>query len=223
MKRKGGDFVKKSVYSITLLDEVVGRIDRLAYMNNTSRSGMINRILADYLRMATPEIRQRSIFDSLDRLISADEDFRVRSRESESLFAIKSSLRFKYNPSVRYAVALYREMGEFFGELRVVLRTQNAGLVAAFDEFLSVWSGVEKVFCEKGASASGGGGRYTRRLRVPDGAADEEAIGRAAASYIRLFQSALSLYFENINDRRRAIAAVSELYREYARKTSAII
>ena len=37
----------KSVYSLVLMDEVVDAIDQMAYRNNTSRSNLINQILAE--------------------------------------------------------------------------------------------------------------------------------------------------------------------------------
>lgn len=47
--------MKKSVYSVVLSDEVIAKVDRIAYMNNTNRSNMINQILADYVSLTTPE------------------------------------------------------------------------------------------------------------------------------------------------------------------------
>ena len=38
--------MKKSVYSLTLMDDVINAIDKLAYKSNTNRSNMINTILA---------------------------------------------------------------------------------------------------------------------------------------------------------------------------------
>ncbi|MBQ1203294.1 MAG: ribbon-helix-helix protein, CopG family, partial [Loktanella sp.] len=53
--------MNKSVYSIVLSDDVVAQVDRLAYKAGTSRSAMINRILADYVSYVTPEQRLRDI------------------------------------------------------------------------------------------------------------------------------------------------------------------
>ena len=54
--------MNKSVYSLVLSDEVVDAIDRLAYSMNTSRSNLINQILAEKLSLMTPEMRMRQIF-----------------------------------------------------------------------------------------------------------------------------------------------------------------
>ena len=47
--------MKKSVYSIVLSDDVIDKIDELAYRTNTSRSNLINQILADHVSYTTPE------------------------------------------------------------------------------------------------------------------------------------------------------------------------
>lgn len=47
----------KSVYSLVLMDDIVAAVDRLAYQQGTSRSNMVNRILAEYVQMDTPENR----------------------------------------------------------------------------------------------------------------------------------------------------------------------
>lgn len=47
--------MNKSVYSLVLADDVVEAIDRLAYSMNTSRSNLINQILAERVQLLTPE------------------------------------------------------------------------------------------------------------------------------------------------------------------------
>ena len=54
--------MNKSVYSLVLMDNVVGEVDKLAYEMGTSRSNLINQILAEYVRYTTPEMRMHAIF-----------------------------------------------------------------------------------------------------------------------------------------------------------------
>ena len=58
--------MNKSVYSLVLMDNVVGEVDKLAYEMGTSRSNLINQILAEYVRYTTPEMRMRAIFDEME-------------------------------------------------------------------------------------------------------------------------------------------------------------
>lgn len=55
--------MKKSVYSLVLMDDVVNVIDDMAYQMNTSRSNLINQILAEHVSYITPEMRMKDIFD----------------------------------------------------------------------------------------------------------------------------------------------------------------
>ena len=57
--------MSKSVYSLVLSDDVVAQIDRAAYALGTSRSNLINQVLAEYVSLITPEKRRKDIFDSL--------------------------------------------------------------------------------------------------------------------------------------------------------------
>ena len=94
----------KSVYSIVLMDEVVEAIDRLAYEAGTNRSNMINRILADYAQMATPEQRIRNIFSSIEDAISRQNALQLMLNTSDAMLSMRSAIRYKYNPSMRYVV-----------------------------------------------------------------------------------------------------------------------
>ena len=62
--------MKKSVYSLVLMDDVVEAIDRLAYERNTNRSNLINQILAESVNFVTPEMRMRDIFTQLENILS---------------------------------------------------------------------------------------------------------------------------------------------------------
>ena len=52
----------KSVYSVILSDELVKRLDAVAYTSGVSRSVMLNKILADYLGVETPYSFIENIF-----------------------------------------------------------------------------------------------------------------------------------------------------------------
>jgi metal-responsive CopG/Arc/MetJ family transcriptional regulator len=81
-----------------LSEDIVAAVDRLAYESGTNRSNMINNILAEYVSYRTPEMRMRSMFETMENLLSACEGFKVMLRSSDSLFSLRSALTFKYNP-----------------------------------------------------------------------------------------------------------------------------
>ena len=99
--------MKKSVYSLVLMDEVVDQVDRLAYSMHTNRSNMINQILAEYCSMLTPEKRMQTTLTQLERLLD-QEGFQAMAQPSGSMLVVRSALNYKYNPSVRYRVELFR-------------------------------------------------------------------------------------------------------------------
>ena len=49
--------------------------------------------------------------------------------------SLKSSLEYKYRPTVKYEVQLFRSMDGPLGELSVVFRTQSAALIEAMTQF----------------------------------------------------------------------------------------
>lgn len=218
----------KSVYSLALSDEIIAEIDRLAYRNNTNRSGLINSILADYLQLTTPEQRMREVFDRMEQLLlSAEAEhpaFQLMSLPSDTMFNLRSAIRYKYNPTARYSVELYRQPEDgVFGELRVSIRTQNRNLIAAMQQFYELWSTVEKEHRNVESSVDEQG-RIARKLRLTfqDGDGSDVSgltVGDVLSAYITTFDRALKYYFECLQDgdvsREDCIAALRELYAQY--------
>ena len=204
----------KSVYSIVLMDEVVEAVDRLAYEAGTNRSNMINRILAEYAQMATPEQRVRDIFSSIEEAVRRQNALQLMLGASDTMLSMRSALRYKYNPSMRYVVELYPHSAEALGELRASLRTQNAALLLAIGQFYKLWSGLECVYLQGAPRRSETqGGRYARRLLLPQQELDSERAGQAIAGYVALFDACLKTYFEHLNDAGGALRAVEGCYR----------
>ena len=63
--------MKKTVYSLVLDDEIVEKVDLLAYRRGISRSQMINRILAERVSHETPEQRMETVFQAQEQLSAA--------------------------------------------------------------------------------------------------------------------------------------------------------
>ena len=204
----------KSVYSLVLSDEIVREIDRLAYEAGESRSAMINQVLADFVRYTTPEKRMREVFGAIEHMLTGGV-FEPQLQPSDSMFSLKSALDYKYNPSVRYSVELYKNALPLLGELRVSVRSQNSALVLAMLQFFKLWTRIETAYTGRVACAMEDG-RYLRKLRLADGTnADNEAIGEGIAGYINLFDRALKSYFEFLNEPAAAVASVEKHYVSY--------
>ena len=125
--------MNKSVYSLVLMDDVIKAVDREAYRLGTSRSNLINQILAQHLACETPEMRMKSIFDYLSELIG--ESFRIQQQRSASLMTMRTSLDYKYHPTISYKVELERVPSRYIGTLKVQIRTQSRMLLNLFRDF----------------------------------------------------------------------------------------
>lgn len=207
--------MKKSVYSLVLMDRLVQKVDQLAYENNTSRSNMANQILAEYLSMMTPKQRTEDMFGRMEELISACQGLQTTLNPSAHILSIKSVLAYKYNPTVRYSLALYPTSGETFGELRVLFRTQNERLLDTLGRFFAVWIETERTLRPGDHLIYKlGDGKMTRQLLAPPGA-PHEALAEATVRYITLFDRAMKQYFAHRDEPDAARDALRDAYRAY--------
>ncbi len=224
--------MKKNVYSLVLSEDVIAEIDRVAYHKGTNRSNMINQILAEYVSYVTPEKRMQDTFRRLEALLDGRDSFHVQLTQSDSLFSLRSALDYKYNPTVRYGVELYRTVSPdgSVGELRVTLRTQNATLLLCLMQFYRFWSSVEESALGTVHCRLEDGGKYLRRLRlrtlavngrIPD--TGSETLGELIAAYIRTFDAALKAYFEHLNNPAAAMAEAEHIYRTYLAQSTIVL
>ena len=209
--------MNKSVYSIVLSDDVVAQVDRLAYKAGISRSGMINRILAEYVSYVTPEQRLRDILGQAASLVEAMDQLQVMLQPSDTHLALKSALRYKYNPTVRYSVELYKS-GEALGELRVTMRTQNKTLIACLDDFFRLWAAVEQHVLGELPPCAAGEGRYSRTLMLDPALAQTatgEQLSRAIIDYVETLDRCIKLWFEAQAQGIDAGEQIIHIYRTY--------
>ncbi len=203
----------KNVYSIVLSQDVVEKVDRLAYENGTNRSNMINQILAEYVSYTTPEKRFREIFRNMEAVL-AENAFKA-AEPSDTMLSLRSALAYKYNPTVKYNVELYRGEKAEIGELRVSLRTQNAGLILYMTEFYRVWATVEAAY-RGDIPCAAMDGKYSRKLVLLNrSGAREIDLGHAIAAYINTFDRALKAFFYAIENPAKRAVEVERIYRDY--------
>lgn len=202
-RRKEGAAMGKSIYSLVLTDEVVAAVDRAAHQSGTSRSNLINQLLAQAFSYVTPEQRVKEIFDEMRAVMAPDGIFQFQAQPSDTMISIRSELPYRYRPMVRYAMELFKEQeGELFGRLRVSVRTKSAPLARALKDFFNLWDQIEKHYLQQfypARSIPGGvleSQAYLRPLLVPDDPQKQtnSEIAHAAADYIRAFDSCLRVY-----------------------------
>lgn len=222
--------MSKSVYSLVLTDEIVRAIDSLAYRMNTSRSALIDRILAEKLSMQTPEIRMRNIMENIGSFFD-DEIFRLQTAAGDGGMLIKSPLPYKYKPTIRYSVELLRE-DRYLGRLKVSFRTQNMALMELMNDFLTCFANIERRYLSRfdgiDVVMQIDNDKMVRMLNKPlikDGrsVSDPNLIAEAIADYVNFLDRAIKLYFENADNRKQAVSLVDSLYNERIKTLKVIL
>ena len=135
--------MKKTLYSLMLSDEVVAEVDRLAHRLGTNRSNLINQILAEHVNLVTPERRINDIFSAIEQMMTPSRELVPFVSPNTMTMSLKSSLEYKYRPTVKYEVELYRGDSDSLGELTVIFRTQSASLIRSMTEFFRIWKSIE--------------------------------------------------------------------------------
>ena len=215
--------MNKNIYSLVLSDEIVQEVDSLAYEMNTSRSNMINQILAEYFSYDTPEKRIKEVFERMEKLLLGSTGFQTVLQPSGSMYSIRSALSYKYNPSVRYSVELTDGDPNEIGELRVSVRSQNSSFILLIMQFFKLWTKIENKYIGETDSVYSDG-RYLRKLRFAEGARkDGREIGEAIAKYISALNRAMKYYFNHLTAVQYAVEGVERIYAEYLKDAAVVL
>lgn len=190
--------MKKTLYSLMLSEDVVREVDAMAHRMGTNRSALINRILAEYVDYVTPEQRINDVLSTIEALMAPSRELvPVFAPNSFSMF-LKSSLDYKYRPTVKYEVELYRGEHEQLGQMSVVFRSTSAALVSAMTEFFRLWSAIEQAhLCPvtgKRIDYALYDGKFTRSISLPDRDCSSQELAKAISDYITLFDSLMKAY-----------------------------
>ncbi len=203
--------MKKTLYSLMLSEDVVREVDALAHRLGTSRSNLINQILAEYVDYTTPERRINDIFSAMEQLISPSRDLVPFFAPNSLSMSLKSSLEYKYRPTVKYEVELYRSGEDSIGQLTVAFRTQSAGLISAMTEFFRLWKRIEDAHLASRLTVPVRyalyEGKFIRSIAVPDKDCTAQELAQAISGYIELFDKLLKGYLGGSLDAHAVEAA----------------
>lgn len=194
--------MNKSLYSLMLSDDVVREIDRQALRQGMSRSALVNRILAENVGIRTPEMQIDSIFRQIEQLMEGAGEIVPFFTRGQQSMTLKSSLEYKYRPTVKYSVQLYKSVDQLgrFGELTVNFRTQSQELLSRISSFFGCWKLLEDT-CQAPAFLPGAieyalqDGRFVRTLALPKNADySSEELGDAITEYVKNFDALLKAW-----------------------------
>jgi hypothetical protein len=206
------------------MDDVVEKIDALAREENTNRSNLINRILADYLSLVTPEKRIDGVFEMMCQRMD-HQIFSLFREPYSNRMLLKSSLDYRYRPTIKYEVELYRSDKEVVGELKVVFRAQSAEFLSELQQFFDLWMRLEKIYLSHFYMGEIGyrlePGRFFRTFRIPEGKHyDTERLSKALCSYIRTFDDMLKGY---LSGKLNSATALENRYLDYLNSGAGIL
>ena len=217
--------MKKSIYSLVLSDSIVDAVDELAQSEGLSRSAMINRILAERVAYTTPEMRLREILSSVQR--SINDGFFLTEQPTGSSLSCRTSLKYRYKPTVRYSVEIYTGGRIKAGELRVQFRTQNPQLIEDLMDFFQCWAALEQRYIANAITQditySIADGKFIRTLNMPAEEVSDEELGTIVADYMAMFDAVMKEYFASLPDREGACEAAEKCYAAQIKKQRAII
>ena len=206
-----------------LNENVVREIDILAHKSGTSRSNLINQILAEYVNYTTPERR-------INDVLSAIEQMMIPSREIVPFFApnsqsmsLKSSLEYKYRPTVKYEVELYHGGEEAIGKLSVLFRTQSRTLIENITAFFRLWKKIEDAhlapLIHTAIDYALYDGKFERSISLPEHDCTTAELARSISDYIKLFDKQMKNYLCGNADPR----SIEIAYYDYLKNADILI
>ena len=200
-----------------LNEDVVREIDRQAHRLGTNRSSLVNQILAEYVSVMTPEKRINDIFGAIEELLRPDREIVPFFVPNQQTMSLKSSLEYKYRPTVKYEVQMYSGEGVALGELSVIYRTQSATLITALTEFFRL---IKQIETRRLAPLQNGvpvkyalyEGRFVRSIQMSrDRNYTSDDIAQAISGYIKMFDTLLKGYLSG----RYSPEDVDSMYVQY--------
>ncbi len=187
--------VKKTLYSLLLDEDVVRAVDQLAHRRGCSRSALVNQLLAEQLDLMTPERRIAEVLRAMESLFRPDPELVPMFSPNALSMSMKSALDYKYRPTVKYEVELYRSGEDSIGELTVSFRTQSAELLSAMGRFFGLWKQLEEAYLapKLGHEIPSAllEGRFVRRISLPSRDCSAEELAEAISEYVHLFDRLL--------------------------------
>ena len=202
--------MKKTLYSLILDDAVVREVDILAHRMGTNRSSLINSILAEYVNYVTPEQRISNVLSAIEQLMQPSRELIPFFAPNSSSMSMKSSLEYKYRPTIKYEVELYREHESALGQLSVLYRSQSAQLIADMTDFFRLWKNIEDRHLAPVTGLHDYAlyeGKFVRSLALPDSDCSAEQLAQTISEYVKLFDKLLKAYLSGRMDAHQVEAA----------------
>ena len=217
LKRRS-DKMKKSVYSLMLFDEIVEKIDQIAYVNNTNRSQLINDILAEKIGLVTPEQKIQKILEQLDENFS--DTLSVSQINKNSSIQFGKSLKYKYRPKVRYSYEFTSNDRGKYAVLKISSRTKSEDLIDHFDAFFNLIAEIEKEQKDYATDLTNKqtSHKFIREFKEEgELSQDTKIVADNLTRYLKMIDQAMNVYFLNIEEMKSSdlTQLLEGIYRNY--------
>ncbi len=202
--------MKKTLYSLILDEDVVREVDLLAHRLGSNRSSLINQILAEYVDYVTPEQRISQVLSAVEQLLQPSRELVPFFAPNSSSMSMKSSLEYKYRPTIKYEVELYRDHESSLGQLSVLYRSQSSQLIGDMTAFFRLWKRIEDVHLTPLTGLHEYAlyeGKFLRSLALPRADCSSELLARSISEYVKLFDRLLKGYLSGKMDAHQVEAA----------------
>lgn len=211
--------MKKTLYSLMLNDEIVREVDIMAHRLGTNRSSLINEILAEYVNYTTPEKRINDILSAMESLLRPSRELVPYFAPHSYSMSLKSSLEYKYRPTIKYEVELYRGDSETLGAITVIFRTQSGALIDAMSDFFRLWKKIEEKHLKNRPEFALYDGRFVRSISIPEKDCTSDELANAISEYISKFDTLMKTYLNGTS----SASEIEEAYLNQMRRSDIII
>ncbi len=204
--------MKKSMYSLILTDQVVEKIDQIAYQEGMSRSQLIDHLLAQQVGMATPEQKIRSIMEQVADRVQKSRPLQVKVRSDSGGVQFATYLRYKYNPGIKYSFEFTNQDDGQHAVLKVSSRSTSEDLLQHLTNFFEMLSEIDEHRFQEFHNqpimvqvSTDSNNKFARELissEVPLEGADEEEVAQYLSNYVVMLDEALQCYFTHLGERR---------------------
>ena len=186
--------MKNTLYSLMLDENVMRLVDLQAHRAGLTRSAFVNKTLAAAVGYVTPQQRINDVFSAVEAFFSDSADLVPFFTPDSGLFSLKSSLEYKYRPTVKYEVALSTDASPALGTLNVIFRTQSRELISLLTNFFRLWKRIEDRCFPGKITYALYDGRLERSLQPPAADVTPEELASAITDYVSLFDHCLKAY-----------------------------
>lgn len=214
----------KNVCSLVLSEEIIQKVDREALLKNTSRSQVIHDILCEHYHITTPSLKMFRVMELLSSALSSLETLDLVSSTPGSTLQIKTTVPYKYNPTLKYVIDLSGKDSEQLAVLKIYSRTVSGpflqSLLMFFNFLTDFEESIHQTIGHRPINSSGYAfedNKFTRSFacKWTEKGLDPEIISRYLTNYIQYVDESMKSYFDSKGNWKLIDQNMKAIYKKY--------